>query len=180
VRAERGPGGGVAAAHELGHLILHGEEQIPNTPEAEREANRFAAAFLMPRDSVLARLPLNPSIQHIIQGKRIWKVAAMALAHRLHEIGLSTDWHYRSTCFELGKRGYRSRELHGIVRESSQVLDKVLRTLRGEGINVNRIAQDLNLYPHDFNDLVFGVVVTTVNGEGAGGFSQRPQLDLVR
>jgi Zn-dependent peptidase ImmA (M78 family) len=168
------------AAHELGHLILQGEEQNPHGPEAEREANRFAAAFLMPRDSVLARLPLNPSIQLIIQAKRIWKVAAMALAHRLHEIGLSTDWHYRSTCYELGKRGYRSKERYGTVRETSQVLDKVFRTLRSEGTTATSVARDLHISPDVLSELVFGLVVTTVEGEGSGGSSQRPQLNLVK
>ncbi len=50
------------AAHELGHLVLHGEhedprreDEISQRPCAEAEANRFAAAFLMPRSSVLAR-----------------------------------------------------------------------------------------------------------------------------
>ncbi|MFD5336500.1 MULTISPECIES: ImmA/IrrE family metallo-endopeptidase [Streptomyces] len=32
------------AAHELGHLVLHGEEQMPHGPQAEAEAHRFAAA----------------------------------------------------------------------------------------------------------------------------------------
>jgi Zn-dependent peptidase ImmA (M78 family) len=168
------------AAHELGHLILQGEEQSPHGPEAEREANRFAAAFLMPRDSVLARVPLNASIQHVVQAKRVWKVAAMALAHRLHEIGLSTDWHYRSICYELGKRGYRSKELYGIPRETSQVLDKVFRALRSEGITATSIARDLHVNSELLSELVFGLVVTTVDGEGNGGLSQRPQLHLVK
>lgn len=42
------------AAHELGHSVLHGEEQMPHGPQAEAEAHRFAAAFLMPRADVLA------------------------------------------------------------------------------------------------------------------------------
>src|ERR1700683_2089753 len=31
------------AAHELGHLVLHGDHLVPNRPEAEAEANRFAS-----------------------------------------------------------------------------------------------------------------------------------------
>ncbi|MFD5913449.1 ImmA/IrrE family metallo-endopeptidase [Streptomyces massasporeus] len=34
------------AAHELGHLVLHGEEQMPHGPQAAAEAHRFAAASL--------------------------------------------------------------------------------------------------------------------------------------
>lgn len=41
------------AAHELGHLVLH-RHGAPTGQVAEREAQAFASAFLMPRASVLA------------------------------------------------------------------------------------------------------------------------------
>ena len=53
--AKGGERGRFDAAHELGHLVLHGEYQELNRPAAEQEANRLAAAFLMPRSSVLAQ-----------------------------------------------------------------------------------------------------------------------------
>jgi Zn-dependent peptidase ImmA (M78 family)/transcriptional regulator with XRE-family HTH domain len=167
-------------AHELGHLVLHKEKKTQLNPESEREADRFAAAFLMPRDSVLARVPPNPSVQYVLKAKRIWKVAAIALAHRLHEIGLSTEWHYRMTCVELGKRGYRNAEPLGIPRETSQVLGKVFRAMRDEDITPAAIAHDLHIRTEDLNDLVFGLVVTAVQGDGSGGATDRPRLNVVR
>ncbi|MEW1759360.1 ImmA/IrrE family metallo-endopeptidase [Streptomyces cyaneofuscatus] len=98
------------AAHELGHLVLHGEEQVPHGPQAEGEAHRFAAALLMPAADVLAHAPRNPSTTWILQAKRRWKVAAMALAHRLHELNLTTEWQYRTHCVELSRMGYRKSE----------------------------------------------------------------------
>ena len=53
--SKSGERGRFDAAHELGHLVLHWEHQEPHRPAAEEEANRFAAAFLMPRSSVLAQ-----------------------------------------------------------------------------------------------------------------------------
>jgi Zn-dependent peptidase ImmA (M78 family) len=44
------------AAHELGHLILHRHGE-PQGRQAEIDANRFAAAFLMPKAGVLANAP---------------------------------------------------------------------------------------------------------------------------
>lgn len=41
------------AAHELGHLVLHRVGR-PQGKEAEEEATRFGAAFLMPRASPTA------------------------------------------------------------------------------------------------------------------------------
>src|SRR5439155_17007878 len=44
------------AAHELGHLVLHRHGE-PQGQDAERQANEFASAFLMPLASVLAQAP---------------------------------------------------------------------------------------------------------------------------
>src|SRR5450755_305258 len=44
------------AAHELGHLILHGET-APGEYQQEREADAFAAEFLTPAESISAELP---------------------------------------------------------------------------------------------------------------------------
>ncbi|MDQ3457377.1 MAG: ImmA/IrrE family metallo-endopeptidase [Actinomycetota bacterium] len=42
------------AVHELGHLVMHSDYDLPRGRERELEANRFAAAFLMPEQDVLA------------------------------------------------------------------------------------------------------------------------------
>ncbi|MFE5367077.1 ImmA/IrrE family metallo-endopeptidase [Streptomyces mirabilis] len=171
------------AAHELGHLVLHGEEQMPHGPQAEAEAHRFAAAFLMPRADVLAHAPRGASTSWILQAKRRWKVAAMALAHRLHELGLTTEWQYRTHCVELSRLGYRKSEPRsGVARETSQVLGKVFAALRSEGTRSADVARDLHLRPADLNDLIFGLVVTAQDGDGQPhqDMSSRPQLSIVR
>jgi len=106
------------AAHELGHLVLHGEHQVPSRPAAEAEANRFAAAFLMPRAGVLGQGLPDATPARILEAKRIWKVSAMALTHRLHELDLLTEWGYRTACVQLSRLGYRYGEPRGIERES--------------------------------------------------------------
>jgi Zn-dependent peptidase ImmA (M78 family)/transcriptional regulator with XRE-family HTH domain len=167
------------AAHELGHLVLHGEDRIPHGREQEQEASHFAASFLMPKSSVLAQVPRQPSTRQIIAGKRIWKVAAMALTHRLYEIGLSSDWHYRNASIELGRLGYRSGEPQGIQRESSQVFTKVFSALRAEGSGLSDVANDLHLSTTDLNEAIFGLVVTALEGGRSGGEVKRPSLKVV-
>jgi Zn-dependent peptidase ImmA (M78 family)/transcriptional regulator with XRE-family HTH domain len=183
------------AAHELGHLVLHGEREAG--PAAEREANRFAAAFLMPRADVLAHLPPAPSAETILAAKRRWQVAAMALTHRLYEVGVLSEWLYRTTCIELGKRGFRAAEPGGIPRESSQLLYKVFRLLRADRITAANIAADLRLPPDEINGFVFGLIPTALPGTGgaagpagpagpagatgdAGAGGERPKLRVVR
>lgn len=156
------------AAHELGHLVLHeqaGRDLVGS--KAEQEANDFASAFLMPRESVLAEMPDSPFIDQIIYGKRIWNVAALALTYRLHDLGMLSDWHYRTTCIELGRRGYKTSEPGGTARETSQLLNKVFRSLRVKGISKADIAHELNVYPDDLNEYVFGLVMTVFDGSYA-------------
>ncbi|KJK59134.1 helix-turn-helix domain-containing protein [Saccharothrix sp. ST-888] len=170
------------AAHELGHLVLHGEEQIPHGPDAEAEAHRFAAALLMPAPDILARAPKNATTDWILTAKQHWRVAAMALAHRLHELGRTTDWQYRTHCVDLGRLGYRKAEPRGLRHETSQVLAKVFSAMRQEGVKFPDVARELHLRTGDLNDLVFGLIVTAQEG-GRDSFAapvgERPRLSLV-
>ena len=108
----------------------------------------------------------------------------MALAHRLHELNLTTEWQYRTHCVELSRMGYRKSEPQStLTRETSQVLGKVFAALRAEGTPLAEIARDLDLRPADLSDLIFGLVVIAQEG-GRGGTrttaSRRPQLSVVR
>jgi Zn-dependent peptidase ImmA (M78 family)/DNA-binding XRE family transcriptional regulator len=151
------------AAHELGHLLLH-RHGAPQGREAEHEADAFASAFLMPRGSVLANASRCPSVDHLVKLKQNWNVSVAALAHRLHAVGMMTDWHYRTTCIEIAQRGYRRSEPNGIVRETSQLLQKVFQALRDDGVSKGEVARQLHLQPSEVDSLVFGLVMTPVDG----------------
>ncbi|WP_159942090.1 MULTISPECIES: ImmA/IrrE family metallo-endopeptidase [unclassified Nocardiopsis] len=169
------------AAHELGHLVMHGHERPLSGPEAEREANQFASAFLMPRADVVARMPAGPQVDQLLKAKGIWRVSAMALAHRLHDVELLTDWQYRAACRKLAEMGYRSAEPDGIRRETSQVLPKVFTLLRRQGHTPARVAEELRLPLSELNTLVFGLSLTSRSGAGRGapGGQERPVLRVV-
>jgi Zn-dependent peptidase ImmA (M78 family)/transcriptional regulator with XRE-family HTH domain len=154
------------AAHELGHLVLHGEHQVPSRPAAEAEANRFAAAFLMPRAAVLAEGLRDATPARILEAKRTWKVSAMALTHRLHELGLLTEWGYRTACAQLARLGYRRNEPQGIERESSQLLAKVFRAIRSGGETPATIASSIGISTGELQSHVFGLTLTAVPGDG--------------
>jgi Zn-dependent peptidase ImmA (M78 family)/DNA-binding XRE family transcriptional regulator len=168
------------AAHELGHLVLHGQGCDLTKSHSEREANDFASAFLMPRESILAHMPASPFIDQIIYGKKIWNVAALALTYRLHDIGMLSDWHYRTACMELGLRGYRTGEPRGSARETSQLLDKVFRALRRKGVSRAEVAGELRLNPDDLNEFVFGLVMTAMDGGDLHSAQRRPALTVLQ
>jgi len=158
------------AAHELGHLVLHCGDEVPHGKAAEQEAQAFAAALLMPRTTVLAAGLRNASVDRILRAKGRWKVAAMALTHRLNELGLLTDWGYRDACVRLSQMGYRSGEPSGaIVPETSQVLAKVFKSLRDQGVGAAEVATQLNITQHELSRHVFGLLPLAVDGGHQGG-----------
>lgn len=153
------------AAHELGHLVMHGSDRACAGPEAERQANDFASAFLMPASSVLGHMPAGAHVDQILKGKTIWNVSAMALTYRMHDLGLLSDWQYRSACTELSKRGYRTDEPEGMKkRETSQVLTKVFQGLRSTGVKPAAVAAELNLTPDELKKMLFGLTITMIEG----------------
>ncbi|MFC4563824.1 ImmA/IrrE family metallo-endopeptidase [Nocardiopsis mangrovi] len=177
--AKSGERGRFDGAHELGHLVLHGHDRSLTGPEAEREANQFASAFLMPRADVQARVPAGVTADQILKAKRFWRVSAMALAYRLHDLGLLSDWQHRAACKELAELGFRSGEPGGIPRETSQVLAKVSARLRESGRPLARLAVELGLPSDELNSLMFGLAFTLNHGQGSGGPAAPPRLHLV-
>lgn len=177
------------AAHELGHLVLH-RHGAPNGRPAEKEADAFASAFLMPRSSILAYAPRVPTLSKLIQAKRHWKVAVSALAYRMHKIGMISDWHYRNLVIEIQQKGLTKGEPESIPREMSLVYEKVFGGLRSEGMGKAEVARELNWPLTELNALVFGLVLSSIRGGGTdqpkttekrdAQDADRPQLTILK
>lgn len=80
------------AAHELGHLVLHSDEYVAEETEEsqveEREANVFAAYFLMPRSAFESEWHDTygmPFVDRVLKIKRIFRVSYRTVLYRLSE-----------------------------------------------------------------------------------------------
>lgn len=151
------------AAHELGHLVMHQHAQ-PQGPDLEREANAFASAFLMPKASVLALAPRSATMPSLIRHKKHWLVSVAALNYRLHALGLTSDWTYRTLCIQIAQAGYRGKEPESINHEKSLVLEKVFTALRDEGLGKADVARQLTIPPEEINELTFGLMLNALKG----------------
>ena len=164
------------AAHELGHLLLH-KHGAPQGPEAEREADRFASAFLMPEASIRSRSSPFPSLRHIVNMKSSWLVSAAALTRRLKDLGLITEWHYRTLNIEMSKKGFLRNEPEGIDREKSALLSNILKQLWNKGITQEQISRELNIAIDDFESLVF---TASAGGKHKVRSDKTPSLLLIK
>jgi Zn-dependent peptidase ImmA (M78 family)/DNA-binding XRE family transcriptional regulator len=164
------------AAHELGHLVLHQHgERIGRV--AEMEADRFASAFLMPRASVLAHGPNNPTLGVLSKHKARWGVSAAALAHRLHDLKLSSAWNYRGLCIELAKQGWDNEPAPALPRETSQALSKVLAALRADGVQHSTIARELNIKTEEVSCMTFNLPIMPID---SGSIRREPQKSAAK
>lgn len=97
------------AAHELGHLVLHPEPEAGNAL-LERQADAFAAAFLMPAQEIAAQLPRRFSLAAYLDLKRVWGVSVAALLYRGRSLGVITDTAYRRAVIAMSSQYGRRRE----------------------------------------------------------------------
>jgi len=153
------------AAHELGHLVRdiytmqHGHK---HGPEMERQADAFASAFLMPKESVVANRPPLYDIPYLMKLKHYWGVSLAAMAYRFNALGLVSEWNYRKLCIAIAKKGYRTKEPEPMQRESSQLLTKVFDFLHSRKQSRREIAKSLHLNVDEINALTFQLAKLSV------------------
>jgi Zn-dependent peptidase ImmA (M78 family)/transcriptional regulator with XRE-family HTH domain len=97
------------AAHELAHLLLHADAG-PGDPVVEREANHFAAEFLVPAASILPELPRRVDWRAFLALKIRWRVAISMLLLRARDLAAISDSAYRRAMMEMSRLGWRRNE----------------------------------------------------------------------
>ncbi len=119
------------AAHELGHLAMHGDD-VWGLPEVEKQAHMFAAAFLMPRADIYAELPNRAHWPTLFDLKRRWQVSLAALLMRAKTLGRMTEPAYLSAVKAASAMGWRRLEPVPLGEpEPAQALRRLLRSAEG-------------------------------------------------
>lgn len=131
------------AAHELGHLVMH-EDVTPGSPPLEREANRFAGAFLVPHESFLAECPRRIHWGHLYEMKRRWRVSIAGLIRRGYDLGVYSESAYRRAFVRLNATGERKQEKHEPPAEHPTLLEQAIGIAREDGL-LPVIAEQLGL-----------------------------------
>ncbi|WP_406510661.1 ImmA/IrrE family metallo-endopeptidase [Streptomyces sp. NBC_00212] len=117
-------------AHELGHLIMHRE---PGEGRAqETQADRFAAELLMPHEVILSELKPGIDVGRLMDLKARWGVSMAALIRRAVDLGVISEWQYRTLMVELSALGYRTNEPIAIRRETPRHIPQAVIRLEGQ------------------------------------------------
>lgn len=168
-------------AHELGHICLHEwSEDIESLSkeefkERETEANRFAAAFLLPEISFKKDIILQPlSLPYYQQLKQKWKVSMSAMIRRAYSLNVISAEDYQMLIRTMQRRGYRKYEpLDDVLFTSPPSLLKtsVLMLLNEKIFTPKEFTDELSytyglsLYPKEIEELLYLPKNTLAEGE---------------
>lgn len=101
------------AAHELGHAVLHRNVSAKalrdDLPEIERQAFRFASAFLMPQTTYVPEVP-NYSLAGLLSLKERWRVSVKAQIKRLVDLEIIPQDHATQLYKTYSAKGWNRQE----------------------------------------------------------------------
>ncbi|MFE2315356.1 helix-turn-helix domain-containing protein [Streptomyces sp. NPDC059441] len=134
------------AAHELGHLVLHGD--ATGDSRQEREADAFAAEFLTPQASILPLLPRRMDLGQLAGLRRTWGVSVHSLVYRCRELGVISDATASRTYQRLraldGQPGFAPEPVSGYPGEQPVLLSQAFDlAVQETGLGVRELAQEL-------------------------------------
>jgi Zn-dependent peptidase ImmA (M78 family)/transcriptional regulator with XRE-family HTH domain len=120
-------------AHELGHAVLHEAALIPDSHDAERHANQFAGAFLLPTADLLAELPRRQiNLDDLLTLKQRFGVSMQAAAMTAHQAGAISQHELTRLYRELSYRGWRTTEPGHVPVEQPTVLHDAITVHRDQ------------------------------------------------
>lgn len=139
-----------AAAHELGHLVLHGDA-APGDILRERQADAFAAEFLTPRGSVVPMLPARADLRALSRLRDVWGVPVLSLLRRCRELGLLSDTsasRARQRVESLRDQpGFASQDPAGYPGECPTLLSRAFELACEHGLTLRDLAWELAWSP---------------------------------
>ena len=114
-------------AHEIGHIVMHDGP----TEAMEKEADLFAAEFLMPAAEIRPRLR-EITLPKLATLKPYWKVSMSALLMRADDLGLISPRRKSYFWMEMGKSGWRRKEPIDIPHEESTLFEELISFHRND------------------------------------------------
>lgn len=120
-----------SSSHELGHLVMHRGVQRYNR-ELEREADQFAAEFLLPEQAMRDILTEGFNLTTAARLKQHWLVSIQMLVRRAKDLGIITQRRYTYLFEQISARGWRKAEPGEVPVERPRLYRQMAERLYGE------------------------------------------------
>jgi Zn-dependent peptidase ImmA (M78 family)/transcriptional regulator with XRE-family HTH domain len=139
-------------AYELAHLVMHTFCTVPHERDISHEANRFAAAFLLPANDMQKEYEAGVTLPLLGELKRKWKVSMIALLYRADDLGLLSPNQKRYLLQQFNDQKIRRREPPqlDIPAESPKLMRQLLTTCMTK--NKLGVSQMCTLLAIEIND----------------------------
>ncbi|HZL34273.1 MAG TPA: ImmA/IrrE family metallo-endopeptidase [Tepidisphaeraceae bacterium] len=135
-------------AHELGHTIMHfGRDK--DLAAAEKQANAFASAFLMPAKEFRRDVRPDLALADLAALKRKWRVSMQAAAYRAKTIGAIDGRRFDSIYVQISRNGWRKLDPIAIDGESPRTLNDLLQKHLDAGYSIGELAKLLFVSQED-------------------------------
>lgn len=143
-------------AHELGHLIL--DKRLTPKLDLEDCCNRFAGAFLLPRQSLINilgehRNSIEPRELSLI--KQEFGISMTSILHRAEDIGIISNRLYLQIRSEFNKRGWSKQEPgEKYPKEKTHIFEQMIfHALAEQYIGESKAAELMNMSVESFRSL---------------------------
>jgi Zn-dependent peptidase ImmA (M78 family)/DNA-binding XRE family transcriptional regulator len=145
------------AAHELGHLGLH-QDLEAGSQVIERQAYRFGAAMLMPKETIIDELPRRVHWNTLLELKLRWQCSMKAILKRAVDLGTVSENQYRRGLMHYNAEGWNSKEPGDDKLGSTErplLMHRAIELLqRKKGLDITDYAEALRLEQRHLQEIV--------------------------
>lgn len=140
--------------HECGHLVMH-PGIATGSKETEAEADRFASAFLMPRNAFSREFGKVPfAWDRVFALKQRWNASAAAIIHRAYDLRLINAVTYRQAFKYMSAKGWTKGEPHEPSFQQPELLETALNTLgKKVDVTLDSLCRELRFTADTFRDV---------------------------
>ena len=145
-----------SVAHEIGHLVLHSAPR-GRVAVLEKEANRFAAELLLPREALNSEFADGVSFSLMARLKPRWGVSIQTLARRARDLHAISERQYYGVFEQLYRLGFsRANEPNRppIPIEKPRALRQMVERAFGVPIDYEKLACSLYFTPNFAESIV--------------------------
>lgn len=146
-------------AHELGHILLHNENNFPISSfrDKEKEANIFASEFLMPENDIKQSLRML-KMSDLGDLKSYWLTSMSSIIRKAKDLGCIDENRYRFFMIEMSRSGYNKKEPISVYIDNPTCLKNAYNLFKDEldyditdFVNFTALPQDViqDFFPFD-------------------------------